>query len=147
MTEQISQSITAMQPFARIIGTWRNKAHTELIHHVEWGVEQRIVNMHSHAPDGTLVSEGSWFWHPGEGAIKGVAVAVKMPVAFFDYTVKSFKGDVLEMALTAYNQAGEPAEHIETWTFTDDDHYTFTLQAKTPEGWAQIMAFGFERQA
>ncbi|MGH8130764.1 MAG: hypothetical protein ACRES3_07915 [Steroidobacteraceae bacterium] len=35
-----------------------------------------------------LVSEGAWFWHPGEKQIKGVFTAIDMPVVFFDYTTR-----------------------------------------------------------
>ena len=139
--------VEVMAPFARIVGQWQNTEMIELVHHIEWGVDKRTINMHSHAPDGTLLSEGRWFWHSGEGVIKGYAVAIEMPVEFFDYTVTAFEDNKLTMALTSYTPTGEATKHIETWTFSDDNHYTFALHSKTPDGLVKTLEFGFERRA
>ena len=143
---QKSNSTNPLAGFERIIGQWRNHEMIELVHHIEWGVGKRAVNVRSYAPDGALMSEGRWFWHPGAGEIKGYTVAIGMPVEFFDHTIKSFENDKLTMELTSYSPSGEAAEHIETWTFTDDDHYTFTLHSKTPDGLMKALEFGFERK-
>jgi hypothetical protein len=114
----------------------------------EWGLGRRSVVTRSYfvvEGEAKLVSEGFWFWHPGEKAIKGAFTAIDMPVVFFDYTVR-FEGDTMIADLVAYDPAGNESSYTETWEFTDDTHYIWKLLAESPDGPQEVMGGTFERR-
>ncbi len=93
----------------------------------EWAVGQQMVKSRAYFvldETPTLVSEGVWFWHPGEEAVRGYHVAVEMPVHFFDYTTR-FEGNTLVSDLVSYGEMG--ATYRETFEFTGPDTYVWTL--------------------
>lgn len=125
--------------FERIIGgQWRLEgSHQEF----EWGVSRRSVVGRSYFDvDGAtkLVSEGLWYWHPGEEKIRGVFTAVDMPVDLFDYTTR-FEDDQMISELIAYAADGTRTTYVETWTFTDDSHFVWTLLRETADGLVKEM--------
>ena len=68
------------------------------------------------------MSDGTWFWHSGDKAIKGIFVALDMPVVFFDYTTR-FDGDKMINDLLTYDPAGTESIYTETWDFTEENTY------------------------
>ncbi len=130
--------------FSRLIGgRWEFEGG---YHVFEWSVEKRLVKSSSYfIEDGrpTLVSEGFWFWHPGEKKLKGYAVAVKMPVVFFDYTTK-FENERIISELRSYSGDGKEEEYIETFQFLDEDSYLWTLSTK--EANREVMRDRFKRK-
>jgi len=126
-------------PFERLMGgQWHlDGSYQEF----EWGVGRRSVKARSYfLVDGQpkLVSEGFWFWHPGEKQIKGVFTAIDMPVVFFDYTTR-FEGTKMVNDLHSYSAKGTESVYVETWDFTDDTHFVWKLMKKTPEGLNEVM--------
>jgi hypothetical protein len=129
-----------LAPFERFMGApWHLEgSYLEL----EWGVGRRSVRSRSHfVVEGQprLVSEGSWFWHPGEQAIKGVFTAIDMPVVFFDYTVR-FEADRMVSDLEAYDAEGNRTSYVETWELTDETHFRWKLLRQTGEGLEELMS-------
>lgn len=127
-----------LAPFERLIGRWRlGDSQQEFV----WGVGRRSVIARGYfVVDGkpTLVSEGMWFWHPGEERIKGVVTAVNMPVSFFDYTTR-FEGDRMVSELASYDADGEASRYVETFEFVDDSQYEWTLHTKSGEDLQKVM--------
>ena len=141
ITAQKSDSIysSTLAPFTRLVGgEWHLGDSYSTF---EWGVgNQSIISKGYFMNEGspTLVSEGIWFWHPGEKKIKGFSTAIGMPIAFFDYTTYS-NGNILEHRLKCYTAKGEEQNYMETWEFTDANSYVWTLYAIVPEGKTKVM--------
>ncbi len=143
--ENTAVSSDPLQPFSRLIdGEW----HTEGSYQVfEWGVGKKSVKSRSYFKiDGKpkLVSEGLWFWHPGEKRLKGYFTAIEMPVVFFDYTTK-FEENKMVNELKSYSPKGKEENYLEIWEFTDDNHYVWTLFSITPEGQTKVMGATYTR--
>ncbi len=97
-----------LAPFERLVGKrWFLGEST--MQEFEWGVGRQSVRARGYVVAGgeaaELISEGTWFWHPGAQAIKGAFTAVDMPISFFDYTTR-FEGDSIVSELTAYPPSG-----------------------------------------
>ncbi len=135
-----------LEPFAPFIGgQWHLEgSYTEL----EWGVGRRAVNARSYfVIDGQakLVSEGFWYWHPGEQQIKGVFTAIDMPVVLFLYTAR-FEGDAMILDLRAFAASGKETKFVETWTPEDDAHFAWSLTSETADGQEQTMSGTYTRR-
>lgn len=149
----ISQDVTTgqsstnpLQPFERLIGgQWHlGESYQEL----EWGVGRQSVKARSYfviAGEAKLVSEGVWYWHPGEQQIKGLFTAIDMPVVLFDYTTR-FEGDTMVNDLRAYATNGKETIFRETWKFTDDTHYEWKLTSVMPDGSEAVMSDTYTRR-
>lgn len=115
-----------LAPFARLVGGewWLGDDSYQVF---EWGVGEQLVKTKSFfVVDGepVLVSEGVWFWHPGERAIRGFHVAIEMPVHFFDYTTW-FEEDAMVSDLISFGEMG--ATYRETFEITGPDTYVWSL--------------------
>ncbi|MBT8395904.1 MAG: hypothetical protein HKO65_12845 [Gemmatimonadetes bacterium] len=135
-----------LAPFERLIGgEWHlDGSYLEL----EWGVGRTSVRSRSYfVGEGSprLVSEGIWFWHPGEEEIRGVFTAVDMPAVLFDYTT-TFDGDRMVNDLRTYDAAGSETVYVETWELIDDSHYEWRLLADSPDGLQEVMSGTYERK-
>jgi len=135
-----------LAPFERLIGgQWHlDGSYSEF----EWGLGRLSVSTHSYfivEGEPKLVSEGIWFWHPGEKSIKGAFTAIDMPVVFFDYTVR-FEGNKMVTDLVAFDAEGNEAAYVETWEFTDETHYVWKLLSETPDGLQEVMGGTYERK-
>ena len=135
-----------LAPFQRLVGAqWHlGGSYQEF----EWGVGGRSVRSRSYSVVGgeaQSVSEGSWFWHPGEKVLKGYFTAVEMPAEFFDYTT-TFEGEKMVNDLRAYDAFGNQEAFVETWEFIDEDRYLWKLFQKTPDGLAEIMSGTYSRK-
>jgi len=141
--EATEDPLAGFAPF--IGGQWHLEgSYSEL----EWGVSRRAVKARNYfVVDGQpkLVSEGFWFWHPGEQQIKGVFTAIDMPVVLFLYTTH-FEGDTMIGDLRAYAANGKETEFIETWKLEDDSHFAWTLSSETADGQEQSMSGTYTRQ-
>ena len=132
-------AVDPLTPFERLMGgQWHLEGSYQ---EFEWGVGRRSVRARSYFlvdRKPKLVSEGIWFWHPGEKQIKGVFTAIDMPVVFFDYTTR-FEGSKMVNDLRSYSAKGTEKVYVETWDFTDDTHFVWKLLKKTPEGFSEEM--------
>ncbi len=142
---QATADSNPLAPFARLMGgEWY--LGDDSYHAFEWGVGKKIVHSKSYfvvngSP--TLVSEGVWFWHPGNEAIEGYATAVQMPVEFFEYETR-FIGDTLISDVMSYGPQG--GAYRETWEFLDENRYVWTLYAKKGEGLERAMGGTYVRR-
>jgi hypothetical protein len=117
-------------------------------HEFEWGVGRRSVRSRSYFVidgKGKLVSEGLWYWHPGEKKIRGVFTAIEMPVVFFDFTTR-FEGNQMVSDIESYDAKGNAAAYVETLDFVDDTHYEWKLLKKTPEGLKEEMSGTYSKK-
>jgi hypothetical protein len=139
-------SIDSLKQFSRLIGgEWHLDNSYQIF---EWGVGKTSVKSKSYFilnGKAKLVSEGIWVWHLGEKKIKGYFTAIEMPVVFFDYTT-SFKKNQMVNELISYSPEGKPEIYFETWEFTDDDHFVWTLFSKTDDGEKKIMGGNYVRK-
>jgi hypothetical protein len=135
-----------LMPFERLIGgEWHLEGSYQ---EFEWGVGRKSVKSRSYfMVDGSpkLVSEGIWFWHPGEKEIKGVFTAIHMPVTFFDYTTR-FEDKKMVNDLRSYDSNGNEMVYAETWDFKDDMHFVWKLLSKTPDGLKEEMGGTYTRK-
>ena len=140
-----NDSANSLSQFSKLIG---GEWHLEESYQVfEWGVGQLSVRSKSYYMingEPKLVSEGLWFWHPGEKKVKGYFTAIEMPVDFFDYTT-TFQGNKMVNKLKSYTPNGKAENYIETWEFTDKDNYVWTLYSKTDEGKKEVMSGNYRR--
>ena len=131
--------------FERLIGgQWRLEGSYQ---EFEWGIGKRSVRGSNYFivnGEPRLVSEGMWYWHPGDEMIKGVFAARDMPVDLFDYTTQ-FEGNRMVSELVSFGTHGDRTEYVETWEFTDDTHFTWTLFRKTPDGLEKEMGGVYTR--
>jgi hypothetical protein len=110
----------------------------------EWGVgKMSVISKSYFMMDGqsALVSEGMWFWHPGEKKIKGYFIASNMPDPLFEYETTFMDGKMIN-DLTTYNKAGEPTHYKETMEVTSSDSYEWILIQKG----ATIMSGTFNKK-
>ena len=135
-----------LAPFERLAGgEWHLEGSYQVF---EWGVGRQSVKARSYfVVEGKprLVSEGLWFWHPGEAKIKGIFTAIDMPVNFFDYTTR-FEGNKMVNTLRAYAPGGKETVFEETWEFTDESHFEWKLMSETPDGMQQQMSGTYTRK-
>ena len=136
-----------LESFSRLIG---GEWHLENTYQVfTWGVGKRSLHAESYAmSEGTpkLVSQGSWFWHPGEKHIKGYFTAIEMSVALFEYTTR-FEGNTMINELTAYSEDGQVSNYVETWEFTASDTFQWTLYMETGDKSSKLMEGTYRRKA
>ena len=86
----------------------------------------------SYDDGGNLAAEARWFWHPGEGAIKGYSVTATGE-GFTEMTTR-FDGDTMINTLETIAADGTPQTHTGHWEFTDRDRYDWTLYAEGENG-------------
>ena len=126
---------------ALVIGEWEAE---DSRHVLEWGVGQRTIRSRSYfksEDEWTLAGEGMWYWDPAQKTIRGVAVAVGMPVELFEYRSRVRDGEVVH-DLVAQGAAG--GEYVERWTFADDE-YRWTLEVEKEGGLEPIMGGVYQR--
>lgn len=115
---------------------------------LEWGVGKRsvIARSYQRGPAGPrLVSEGSWFFHPGKGAIVGYFTAVDMGVALFEYTTKGVPGG-LESEIVTWDEQGRDAQYLERWILQGEDQYHWQLMTRADDGLSTVSEGTFTRR-
>lgn len=135
-----------LAPFDRLIGgEWHlGSSYQEF----EWGLGMRSVKSRSYFVENgvpRLVSEGIWFWHPGEGEIRGIFTAVDMPVVFFDYTTR-FEEDRMISGLRSFDASGTESAYVEIFDLAGQDRYEWRLMADTSEGRREVMSGTYTRR-
>ena len=143
-----SQPPDELRPFEQLVGGAWYLETGDSYHVFEWGVGRRSVHSRSYfvSEDGDqLVSEGTWFWHPGADAIKGYATAIEMGIDVFEYTTW-FEQDVAVHELRTWGPMAGDAPMRETWSFTDADHYEWALLEDRGDGFERIMGGRYERR-
>ena len=139
-------ALDPLATFERLIGgQWHLEGSYQ---EFEWGVGGLSVRSRSYfiiEGKPKLVSEGIWFWHPGEKQIKGVFTATDMPVVFFDYTTR-FEGIRIVSDLISYGAKGNETVYVETRDFTDATHYVWKLFKKTPDGLIEEMGGTYSKR-
>jgi hypothetical protein len=135
-----------LAPFERLVGgQWHlGDSYQEF----EWGVGKKSVKVKSFfLVEGSphLVSEGIWFWHPGEGKIRGIATAIDMPVSFFDYTTR-FEGNNMVSDLRSFDASGVESSYVEVFELTGEDEYVWTLMTDSPQGLQEVMGGTYVRR-
>jgi hypothetical protein len=135
-----------LAPFERVMGgEWHIEGSYQTF---EWAVDKQSVVAKTYftTEEGEkLVSQGMWFWHPDEKAIKGYFVATGMGLDLFVYTTR-FEENRMVNKLVTYG-GGELQEWDETWEFTGEDEYVWTLYSQTPEGPNKAMGDTYKRRA
>lgn len=135
-----------LAPYQKLVGgQWRMGSSYQTF---EWGVGKLSVKSRQYV-DGEsqpiLVSEGTWFWHPGASRIKGFFTAVDMPVLFFDYTTE-FDGNVMRSELVAYEAEGRAKHYVEELVIVNELRLEWKLFAKTGEGLDEVMNGTYTRE-
>lgn len=113
-----------------------------------WGAARKSFHAQSFfVADGTAVpvGDGSWYFHPGDGLIRGYQVAEGMGIDLFEYTSR-WEGDTLLNDLVTYDGDGKANQYEERWEFSDADTYEWTLYARTEDGLHRAMGGTFTRQ-
>jgi hypothetical protein len=135
-----------LEPLARLIGgEWHS---ADNYHIFEWGLGKLSVTSKSYfVIEGKpkQVSDGMWYWHPGVGTIKAIATAIDMGVPLWEYTT-TFEGNTMRNDLTTHTDDGKADTYVETWEFTDDNTYVWSLLKETDEGMQKIMGSTYTRK-
>jgi len=148
MTSNVnSQDAHPLQGFERLIGgQWHlDESYQEF----EWGVGRQSVRARSYfVVEGQpkLVSEGYWYWHPGEQKIKGLFTAIDMPVVLFEYTTR-FEGNTMVNDLQTFAANGNETIFAETWEFVDDTRFDWKLTSELSDGTEAMMSGTYVRRS
>lgn len=113
-----------------------------------WGVGKKSVIAENYFVlngEPQKVSEGIWFWHPGEQQIKGYFTAINMPVEFFDYTTR-FTETGFESDLKTYDSSGHSTRYLEKWEFESQDIIKWTLYSVDSEDLTEVMGGRMNRK-
>jgi len=124
-----------------VVGEWEAEDSRQVF---EWGVGQRTIRSRSYhkSEEGwTLVGEGMWYWDPAEEAIRGVAVAIGMPVELFEYRSQVKDGEIVHDLVAQGPMGGNYAER---WAFTDNE-YRWSLEVNKDGKPEPIMAGSYRR--
>ncbi|MBT8204989.1 MAG: hypothetical protein KJP14_03260 [Eudoraea sp.] len=144
--EKHRDSLHPLTSFSRLIGgEWHLGDSYQVF---DWGVGKLSVNSKSYfvmQGASKLVSEGNWFWHPGEKEIKGYFTAVSMPAVLFDYTTR-FETSKMVNSLITYTAAGKREAYTEVWEFVDEDTYKWILYSGDAEEPKKIMEGTYNRK-
>jgi hypothetical protein len=136
-----------LAPLARLVGG-RWYLGEDSYHTFALGVGGQSVTTSSYAvlPDGErLISEGTFFYHPGERVVKGYVVAIDMGLDLFEYAIEAHS-DTLVMDLRVFGPQAGTTPLRETWVFTDNDHYVWTLLQQGEDGWERLMGGTYARR-
>jgi len=113
-------------------------------HVLEWGVGRKIIHSRSYFLSGqewVLVSEGIWYEDPSGSGVRGVSVAIEMPVDLFEYH-SEVRGEAIVHRLVSYGAMG--GEYRETWQF-DDEGYRWTLEQDKDGALQRVMGGAYRR--
>ncbi len=89
------------------------------------------------------MSEGMWFLDSAEDALRGVVVAIEMPVDLFLYR-SEVQGNEIVHDLVARGDAG--GTFVERWPY-DDDGYRWSLEQEKGGAAVQIMSGAYRRSS
>ena len=145
MNEKETNDSNPLSSFERLIGgEWHLQGNYQTF---AWGVGKLSVKSESYFIIGSepqKAAEGIWFWHPKERKIKGYFTAINMPVELFDYTTV-IEGNTMKSEIKSYSSDGIEDKYIETWEFTDDNSFEWSLFSKSMDGEKKVMGGKFIR--
>ena len=143
---EAEQGSSPLEPFSRLIGgEWHSGGSYQVF---EWAVGKSAVKSRAYFwmnSEAQLVSEGSWYWHPGDQAIRGQFTAVNMPIVLFDYSTW-FETNRMISDLRAYDKQGNELRYEEVWDFVSDDQYEWTLYRIDGSGRTKEMSATYQRR-
>ena len=141
------ENVNPLQPLEKLVG---GKWHTEGSYQTfEWGVGKLSIigkGFTSSREGGKLVSEGAWYYHPGDERVKGFFTAVEMPVEFFDYTSTTFEENKIMSDIIAYSKNGAGSKFYEEFEFTGDAEYVWRLFVVQGENKSKMMESIYKRK-
>ncbi len=144
---QTSPPSDALEFLGRMVGgTWH--LGEDFQQTFEWGVGRQAIHAKGYfVANGEyrLVSEGLWMLHPADGVVKAWGVAIDMPMVMWEYETR-LDGNELQHVLTTYTADGTATTVRELWTFSDPDHYEWTLLERSGDAWVRRMGGTFERR-
>lgn len=145
MDKKETNDSNPLSSFERLIGgEWHLQGNYQTF---AWGVGKLSVKSESYFIGGgepQKAAEGIWFWHPKERKIKGYFTAINMPVELFDYTTV-FEDNTMKSEIKSYSSNGIEDKYIETWEFTDDNSFEWSLFSKSMDGEKKVMGGKFSR--
>ncbi len=145
---QAASGRDAMEFLGRMVGgAWHQG--DDFFQTFEWGAGRQAIRAKGYFVvngEPKLVSEGIWYWHPADRVVRAYGVAIDMPMVLWEYET-ALVGSELQHVLVTYTAAGERSVVRELWTFSDADHYEWTLLEQQFEGeWVRRMGGPFERR-
>lgn len=126
---------------ALVVGTWEA---ADSRHVLEWGVGRRVIRSRGYFlidGDWMLVSEGIWYEDRDAARIRGVVLAVEMPIDRFEYSTVVNGSEVVH-ELVAHGEAG--GRYRETWTF-DGSGYRWMVAKIGTDGLEPMMKGSYRR--
>lgn len=118
-----------------------------MVHTYEWKLPGALLIGESVSHSGTTLSH--WYWHPGEGCARMLAVAAAGAGAgaggLAEYTRVTRDGDRLLCQLSTHAPEGTQ-RYREEWTFTGPDAYSWKLFHLGEGGEQEVMQARFERR-
>lgn len=145
-SEKESPAYQQLKHFQQLIGgTWHLQ---DSYQEFEWGLGKQSVTSRSYFRkdnQAQLVSEGFWYWHPAKNEIKGIFTAINMPFWLVEYTTV-FEGNKMINDLLTYDNNGKQSSFIETWKFSDAEHYQWKLEQMSENKLKTIMGGTFKRE-
>jgi hypothetical protein len=113
----------------------------------EWSDNHCFVRFNTHfvMDKGTLRNyDGQFFWDPQQGALAFWYMDAQNAIT---QGLIAANRDSLDFTFHGPNFQGKPADLQVQVTPKGGDHYTWTLQEKTPEGWKQLASLEYKRSA
>ncbi len=141
-----SDGAAELAPFGYLVGgSW--SLGDDFYQTFEWTVGKKAVRALGYAivaGEARLVSEGMWFWHPGEEKIKGYFFNEGMPDDFMDFTTR-FEGDRMVSEILAHNPAGKVTAYSEVVDLVGGDRYEWAVYAREAASAEPMMRGTFTR--
>ena len=123
--DEVRAASPALASFGeRMVGTWEDAGSR---HVFAWAVGRQGITSRSYAAvDGEWqpVSQGFWWWDPGDEVIRGRVVAVDMGIELFEYVTRVEEDEIVH-ELTTHGAMG--GTFIERWV-VDADVYRWSLE-------------------
>ena len=140
--------VNELEKFSWLIGGKWSMDKTGF-HKFEWGFQKKSVISRTYAKVGSdykVVSEGRWFYHPGQKVIKGHFSAQNMPFEFLEFTTR-FEGSTMVNDLSAYDKNGKLNEYTSTWEPTENqDGYLWRLFMGRGDSKKEIMKGSYKKE-
>lgn len=134
-----------LAPLERLIGgEWHMQGTYQVF---EWGVGKNAIFTRQYQQtegEPELIGQGMMYYHPGDKTVKGTFVAVGMGIDLFDYSSVVLEENKLTAHLTTYGAMA--GEFEETWEFTGEDTFAWTLYQKAGDEKSKMMEGTFERK-
>ena len=147
-TGNIFAQTKPLEQFSWLIGgKWTTESGT--YHTFEWGLNKGSIVARTYAKQGekhVLASQGMWFWHPEEKAIKGIFIAGDQPSHLMEFTTE-FEAGTMHNNLKAFDKDGNAVQYTSTWTPNKDrSGYLWQLFSGVGNQKKEVMKGNFTRK-